>query len=923
MTSVTDLNDMSLVELFQLETRNQCENLTICIGSLLIGKPNQTDFDVFMRAIHSIKGAARIVDLQPVISLTKLMELVLQNNLDELLHNIELQRCFEECVEQLANLSRIKADQIYDTLTTRKTIFKRLERFLASLTSQALPKKSHSEQLDHADTFSEDSFSNIELFKIFREDAENQVAILSDNLIQIEKDPTAYTLLESSMRTVHSLKGAARVIELRQIVQLSHVMEDFFIAAQEKKLRISSHHIDVLLNAVDFIKDLIQIDKNKVNPWLKRHSNKLTSIIDKLKHFLSRKISTPSGDISSGVPTTEKSSTSTAGPFYPSHSKKVQKDSVFPLESIEAPPLRDRTLRISAQSINRLLGMAGDAMIESRWLPKFSDKLYRLRRLHDHVCQSFERVQTHLNESQEASDFEDSFSEISKKLGICRQFLADNISEAEEHSGKAVDVFHRLHREIINNRMQPFSEGIIGLTRLVRDLGRKQNKDIQLEVVGAGTLVDRDILEKIESPLNHLITNAIDHGVELPDERKLQGKDSRAKIFIEAKHQSGMLLITVSDDGRGIDFEKIRELIVQKKLVSKKIADELNEYELQEFLFLPSFSTKRSATKTSGRGVGLDVVHSALSEIRGSVQVFSVLGKGTYFELMLPLTLSIIRGIITQINNEPYSFPLVNINTVVRLPRTKIKEIGNRQYFYSNNKRVTIVSGQQVLDLEEQSQADDDLSIIVVDGIQHSYGISVDSLHGIKDLVIQPINPGLGKLQSISAASIGDDGVPVLILDVHDMVLTMDKLISSERLKRIESKINGKNNVPSKRILVVDDSVTVREVERKILTDHGFQVDVATDGVDAWNMIQKSYYDLIVTDIDMPHMDGVELVAHVKDSKQFENIPIIVVSYKDHKEDKNKGLDAGADYYLTKSNFHNQTLIEATEDLIGSPVEEL
>jgi two-component system sensor histidine kinase and response regulator WspE len=923
MTPTSDLNDMSLIELFQLETKNQCENLSHCLSSLLIGIPNQTNFDVFQRAIHSIKGAARIVDLQPVIDLTKSMELVLQGNRDELFRNIELQHCFEECVEQLNNLTRIRPDQIDETIIERKTILKRLERFLASFTSQFTPKKSHPGQPGHSAVYEEDDFSNVELFKIFREDAENQIAILSDNLIEIEKDPTVYTLLESSMRTVHSLKGAARVIELRQIVQLAHIMEDFFIAAQEKKLLIASHHIDVLLSAVDFIKDLIQIDKNKVNLWLKRHADKLAAIIGKLAGFLSQAISVPPDeDLASDLTAAEFASASTET-LDKSLPPAPLQDSSFNLDNDEMQPLQFRTLRVSAQSINRMMGMAGEAMIESRWLPQFSDKLYRLRHLQNSVCQSFERLKNHLVESAQTPYLESSFSDISKKLGICSQFLATNISDAEDHSIKATNVFHRLHREIINNRMQPFSEGVVGLSRLIRDLGRKQNKDIQFEVVGTGTLVDRDILEKIESPLNHIITNAIDHGVEPPEERQQRGKAARATIRIEAKHQSGKLYITISDDGRGIDFEKIREIIVEKKLVSKNIADELTEYELQEFLFLPSFSTKSQATRTSGRGVGLDIVHSSINEIRGSVQVFSVLGKGTYFELVLPLTLSIIRGVIAHINSEPYSFPLVNINSVIRLPRTKIKEISNRQYLFSNNKKVEIVSAQQILDLEEQGSADETLSIIVVDSLVQTYGISVDSLHGIRDLVIQPINPSLGKLKSISAAAIGDDGIPILILDIPDMVLSVDKLISGERLKRIEPKIPVEKKIRYKRILVVDDSVTVREVERKILSDHGFQVETAIDGVDAWDKIQKFHYDLIVTDIDMPNMDGIELVAHVKDSQHFKNIPIIVVSYKDNKQDKNKGLDAGADYYLTKSNFHNQTLIDATEDLIGSPFEDV
>nr|MBF0222165.1 response regulator [Desulfobulbaceae bacterium] len=914
MSQNNHLNDMSLVELFQLETKSQCANLTNCISTLSIDSPGQTDFTAIQRAIHSIKGAARIVDLQRVISLTSAMEKVLQHSRDQLSSNIELQLCFEECVEQLSCLSQVNPDSIQETIVEHRHDFNRLIRFLEAFAPQSVASSSAPESTRQSKPTDSDNSSNIELFQIFKEDAENHIAILCDNLLEIEKNPTSYALLESSMRTVHSLKGAARVIELHPIVKLTHTMEDLFVAAQEKKLLLNSTQIDVLLTAVDFVKELTYVNKNQVESWLEKYSVKLDSIIKKIKKFLTQDTVEKRSDISSTVPTD--SSESPSRPTQLSTASQNSDDT----EQRANQPLKNRTLRISAHSISRMMGLAGEAMIESRWLPQFSDKLSRLRRLQDDTYYSIELIKKHLIESGKYTLLEESFTEISKKIGRCRQYLTNQMSDLEDHSVKGINLFHQLHREIINNRMQPLSEGLSGLPRLIRDLGRNQNKDIRFEVVGSGALVDRDILEKIESPLNHIVTNAIDHGIEPPAERKKLGKNPQATIRIEAKHVSGLLHITISDDGRGINFESIREAVIEKNLVSKTIGAALNEYELKEFLFLPSFTTKKTATKTSGRGVGLDVVHSSIREVRGSVQVFSVPGQGTYFELQLPLTLSLIRGIIAYINDEPYSFPLVNVKNVVRLPRSEIKEIGNRQYFITNNTRVGIIAAQQVLDLELRKSNNDILSIIVLESAQHTYGLLVDSFSGIKDLVTQPLNPVLGKLRSVSAAAIADDGTPILILDTHDMVLTMDKLISGERLKKIESDVNSKLTTNSKRILVVDDSVTVREVEKKILSDYGYHIEVAIDGLDAWEKIQKFPYDLIITDIDMPNMDGIELVGQVKDSPEFQNIPIIIVSYKDREIDKNRGLDAGADYYLTKSNFHNQTLIEATEDLIGSPL---
>ncbi|MDP2107006.1 MAG: response regulator, partial [Desulfobulbaceae bacterium] len=307
---------------------------------------------------------------------------------------------------------------------------------------------------------------------------------------------------------------------------------------------------------------------------------------------------------------------------------------------------------------------------------------------------------------------------------------------------------------------------------------------------------------------------------------------------------------------------------------------------------------------------------------RGSIELHSTAGQGLTFELQLPLTLSIIRGLLIEINNEPYALPLISIDHAVRLPISEVKEMGNRPYFIFNNRRFGLISAQQTLELKEQTRDDDILSVIVLSSGINSYGLIVDRFHGIRDMVIQPLNQRLGKLRSISAAAIAEDGTPILILDINDLRQTMDHLISGDRLHRITPQIiPSASRSTHKRILVVDDSITVREVERKILTDHGFLVDMAVDGLDGWGMVRRNTYDLIITDIDMPNLDGIELLVHIKNSKEHENIPVIILSYKDREEDKTRGLDAGADYYLTKSSFHDQALIEAVEDLIGTPGE--
>jgi two-component system sensor histidine kinase and response regulator WspE len=367
---------------------------------------------------------------------------------------------------------------------------------------------------------------------------------------------------------------------------------------------------------------------------------------------------------------------------------------------------------------------------------------------------------------------------------------------------------------------------------------------------------------------------------------------------------------------------KLRSVIIEKKLATKKIAQQLSDAELTEFIFLPNFTTKDKVSRLSGRGVGLDVVHSTIKQLRGSISLSSVAGSGSLFELILPLSLSLTRAITCLINDELYAVPLVNVEYVTKIKQTELLEIDERQYIVADDKRIDIVSAQQVLDLTEPSRPQRDLPTLILQGTKGVYGIVVDRLLGVKELIVHPISPRLGKLRSINSAAITEDGIPILILDKEDIIQSIDHLLSGNRLHKIDRTDDLKARDKSKKILVVDDSATVREVERKLLSDSGYAVTTAEDGLDAWNTVKDEKFDLIITDIDMPNMDGIEFLLQVREDHDLHDIPVIIVSYKDRKEDRLKGLNAGADYYLTKGSFQDQTLLDAIFDLVGSPTDD-
>ncbi|VAW40637.1 Signal transduction histidine kinase CheA [hydrothermal vent metagenome] len=914
-----DLSSMSMMDLFRQEAESHCAALSDNLLSLERKPADPEVLASLMRAAHSIKGAARIVDLPVVVELAHAMEdvfvaaqdgkLVLaQEDIDLLLQGMDM----------LDGIGRVAEDKMTAWLAGQSTAINTLVADFKTLAAggekksaagkeappdiQTVPPPSPAPEKKAARQSPAD-LSSMSMMDLFRQEAESHCAALSDNLLSLERKPTDPEALTSLMRAAHSIKGAARIVDLPVVVELAHAMEDVFVAAQKGDILLGRDHIDILLKGVDLLTDLARQDESEAIAWLKGREKAIASLVTACK------------DVSAGREITA------AAPPPPQPREQVKtKPEMPPQEEAKAV---DRALRVSAEGMNRLMGFAGEVQVESRWLPAFAHKALKLKRRQDDVYRLLNSYLDKVRETDPAADEElskNGFHNLLARMDICRSLVNEYLAEIEDHARRATEISHHLYHEVIANRMRPFADGIRGFPRMVRDLARELGKEVEFEIIGSDTLVDRDILDKIEAPLNHLLRNAIDHGVESPSERLQAGKPEKALIRLEARHSAGMLNIVVSDDGYGIDIEKLRRKIVDKKMIAEEMARDLRETELLDFLFLPNFSTRDTVSKVSGRGVGLDVVHSAVHEVRGLVRISTKPGAGTTFEMQLPLTLSVMRSLLVAICGEIYAFPLVAIDHVIRV-QGEIKEVEGRQYVTFNREQVGLVSARQVLEkrpAEAPENEGDELPIVIVSDRYNRYGLIVDRFLEIRDLVVQPLDRRLKKVQNISAVAILEDGTPVLIVDVEDMVHSVDYLIYGNRLHRIGGEdIMDERRL--KRILVVDDSITVREVERKMLAVKGYEVKTAVDGKDGLNALRNEDFDLVVTDVDMPRMNGIELVSLIRSDARFERLPVIIVSYKDREEDRQRGLEAGADYYLTKGSFQDETLLRTVEELIGGP----
>ncbi len=733
--------------------------------------------------------------------------------------------------------------------------------------------------------------------ELFRMEAEGQAQLLTAGLLALERDPTAPDHLEACMRAAHSLKGAARLVGLSAGVGVAHAMEDCFVAAQRGDTRLGPRQIDLLLAGVDLLTRIAATPEAEADQWAGRN---LAEVDDFVTAIAAMAGDTVEGAVS--LVAEMPASDAVAEPNLP--------------QPAEQAAAGGRVLRMTAQNLNRLLGLASESLVESRWLKPFSNSLLHIKRLHQQTGRALDELHDALSQQLQDNRVQTLFAAIQFHFAESRHALGERLAELEMFDSRSTDLARRLYDEVLACRMQPFADGALGFPKMLRNLARSLGKQVRLDVIGGATQVDRDILEKLDTALGHLLRNAIDHGIEPPAERCAAGKPAEGVIRLEARHGAGMLQIIVSDDGRGIDLDRLREAVVARNLTNAVTAKKLSEAELLEFLFLPGFTMKDTVTEVSGRGVGLDVVQAIVKQVRGSVRASSQTGAGMQFQLRLPLTLSVVRSLLVDVGGDTYAFPLAYVARSLKLDRKEIELIEGRQHFRYQGRPTELVGASQLLGGTPAVLNQDAISIVVVEDGGSAYGLVVDRFLDERELVVQPLDTRLGKVQDIAAGALMKDGSPVLIVDVADLLRSVNKLVSGGGLSRLQraSSVVARQR---KRVLVVDDSLTVRELERKLLDQHGYEVESAVDGMDGWNAVQTGRFHLVVTDVDMPRMDGIELVKLIRKDPHSKSLPVMIVSYKDREDDRRRGLEAGADYYLTKGSFHDETLVQAVIDLIG------
>ncbi len=711
-------------------------------------------------------------------------------------------------------------------------------------------------------------FSDFSMLDLFRMEADTQLEVLNKGLLDLEHNQATPELLEPLMRAAHSIKGAARMVNVDSVVRISHVIEDCFVALRENEINLSKKDVDYLLSGIDLIHQIATSSDEKIIRWGADHFEELMSMEALLKTVYS-----------TSKPDTE----SYLERNLEQELERVEKNTTVDDEALVKLDTKLNavsTIRISISRLDKIYSLSGKSVVETHQLNVLMPEFWQIKHKYQLIISQLNHLQESLTQFNGDDSSKEHLKEILLAANELRHQYSDAMSKLDAIDRRSSSITDLLHREIMSSRMRPISEILNGLPRMVRDLGRRLNKDVRIQISGLSTLVDRHVLEKIDTPIKHLVQNAVDHGVETPDVREAAGKPRLATITLDVSISAGMLFIMIEDNGKGVDFKSLKKKVLDKQLANANELETLDDIALLEFLFYPGFSTRNKADEISGRGVGLDLVKDAVTTLNGSVHASSILGGGTRFQLVLPLTVSVLRVVLVTIAGESYAFPLAAIEQLTYVEREKIKVRDDGSFLYLDGEDIQLVHANAVFEHQLPDKLPSHLAVLILKDNDRKYAVVIEKSDGEQEISIQKLSADFGKIRAVNTAAILNDGSLTLIIDTEEYMQAIDILLEKESNQKL-AREELQDICKVIKVLVVDDSVTVREMERQLLTRLHYKVSVAEDGLEALQKLEESEFDLLVTDIDMPNMDGIRLINTLRFGQKFSEIPILIVSNRE------------------------------------------
>ncbi len=721
----------------------------------------------------------------------------------------------------------------------------------------------------------------------FAEEARDHLAKMGDGIASLEQGIADPELINALFRSAHTIKGSSRMVKLTAITETAHRLEDLLGAMREGTLQFSAELGQALYRGIDAIAQLVdRVAEQPANPDLPPVDEELCRVLTAVLQPVVRDAAAEVGSLP-------------ASSVQQGSDKSVDAPEPAP-QPVAEPKLRAaETVRVRLSKLDELIKLMGEVV---------SSHARMRQRLQD--LQGLERMIVGNSSYEQCQGALHRFSRALKDDVQAQNLLMDE-----------------LHDKALLMRMLPLSVVFDSAGRMVRELARSLNKQAECVVSGAEIELDRQMIDQLSDPIIHLLRNAIDHGLESIEKRVQAGKAPIGHISLSARQDGGWVLIEISDDGAGIDLATVKEKAVRKGIVSEEAAGSLAQEDIIDLIFLPGFSTSAIITDMSGRGVGMDVVKRCIvDDLQGMVSVVTRPGHGSTFSLRLPLSLAVMRVLLVEVQGLPFGFTSQYVAGLVRVPRESLMVVAaGRNAVVLDNEFVPVVSLSALVRIPPHlavsarpghAGTTSGLLLVVIQVRNEKLALIVDELLDEYDMVIKQLPEHLRQVPMVSGMVI--TGKNELVNVLHAPAL----LDASRKLQR--TTVEAERGVTTKeistggfRVLVVDDSLSTREIEKDLLEAYGYQITLAEDGQDGLNKALAEPFDAVLTDVEMPKMDGFTLTARLREDDRYRTVPIIIITSREREEDKRRGIQVGADAYIVKSDFEQSSLVDTLRTLLG------
>lgn len=894
------IEDEELRVIYQSTSQEHLQKLETGILELEKNPDDLSSLSELMREAHSLKGDSRILDLTQIEQLTHKVEDVLGAiNRQEITMTGELSDRLYQTLDAIAQLVE---EATNDTPSDIKinVLLEQLDEILSPSSSEESDEetteleddleleleaefavKTEPDQEENANSDDSLRIADQELHSLYQTSSQEHLQHLKRYLQDYTQEPENQSLVEKLLKESENLKTDSIIVGLEAPEQLSEALEDIFDQLLCQQLVYSPELLERVEYAVGELEKLISEALTGTPSGVS-----IDRAIAELKGNKWRKTSPPSvreTSPSNGVKTKAKETSS------------------------EEKPYRIDTIRVQTQHLDSLMTQTGELTVTKIRITHTANQIEELFSL-------WEEWKTKKRKTQHKSD-----EQQNKDLDRIEELITQLRDASQDNSTRLDMIASDLEEKIGTLRLLPLTTVFHLFPRLVRDLAREQNKEVELILEGGETTADKQILEEIKDPLMHLIRNAVDHGIETPEEREAIGKPNTGKIWLRGYQTGSNIIIELQDDGRGLDIEKIKQTAIKRGLHHPEELEAMNETQLYSLILAPGFSTRSFITEVSGRGVGLDVVQTNVQRLKGNIQIDSQPSQGCRFKIQLGTTLATANVLLVEIQNTTYGLPVEAIQTSFLVSPEDIFTIEGRSTINLEQQAVSVASLSELLELPEAHNTENasQLPCILFNIGEEKFGLFVDQLLDTEDVVMKPQSKILKRVRNVLGATILGTGEVCMILNPQDLLKSLQKRTTKVVSSKDKKAQPQYQDISKPIVLLAEDSITVRTQEKRILEGAGYEVITAVDGLDGYNKLKtRSDINAIISDVQMPNLDGLTFAEKVRQEEDYSEVPFILVTSLASDEDKRRGAQAGANAYITKDKFNQELLLDTLQRLV-------